>query len=314
MPFLKTKEDKVVDLLYRAVQKRLMTDVPWGVLLSGGLDSSIIASIVTKMCKLPEAYPVVHTFSIGLKDSPDLEVARKVAEELGTMHHEIVYSVEEGLDSIPDVIRAIETYDTTTVRASVPMYLLASYIRRCGIKMVLSGEGADELFAGYSYNKYAPSPEALYEESVYKMDNLHAYDCLRANKSTMAHSVECRVPFLDKEVVAFAMSKVHPSQKMWKTVEKRLLRDAFQGLVPEVARIRKKAQFSDAVGSEWIQACRKLQPSEFKYYKKIFNDFYPNRRICVKTDRDSIACSSNRVKNWFEASVKKDPSGNIEFI
>ena len=310
-PTMRTDEEKLVDLVYRACQKRLMCDVPWGVFLSGGLDSSIIASVIVKMCTPPEGYPTVHTFSVGLHDSPDLEVARKVAEELGTVHHELIYTVDQGLEMIESTVHAVETYDTTTIRASVPMKLLANFVKRHGIKMVLSGEGADELFAGYAYNKHAPSAEDLWSESVYKVENLFAFDCMRANKACMSEGVECRVPFLDKELVDWAMNRVHPGQKMWTGQEKRLLREAFVGIVPEVARTRTKAQFSDAVGSRWIQACRKLEPSEVGHYSDIFENFFPDRENCVVHDEESVACSSNLASEWMDA--KPDPSGSIMY-
>ena len=295
-------------LLENAVQKRLNMNCPWGVLLSGGLDSTIIAKCVSQ-CIRPAGYPVIHTFSIGLEGSPDLEMAAKVARELGTCHHPVVYTVEEGLATIPAVIGAVETYDVTTIRASVPMYLLARVIRRSGVKVVLSGEGADELFAGYAYNKFAPSPEALGEECIRKMDTLHAYDCARANKSCAAHGVECRVPFLDKQVVDWAMNVLHPSQKMWKQIEKEVLRDNFPDLPAGVAQ-RKKAQFSDAVGSAWIDACRKLPCGESEYYQNIFDALFPDRRACAMTDYNSRACSSGAAASWVSHCIP-DPSGHL---
>ena len=295
-------------LLEQAVQKRLNMACPWGVLLSGGLDSTIIAKCVSQ-CIRPAGYPVIHTFSIGLEGSPDLAAAAQVARELGTCHHPVVYTVEEGLAAIPAVIGAVETYDVTTIRASVPMYILAKVIRRCGIKVVLSGEGADELFAGYSYNGFAPNANALGEECIRKMDALHAYDCARANKSCAAHGVECRVPFLDKKVVHWAMNTLHPEQKMWKTMEKEVLRDAFPDLPAGVGQ-RKKAQFSDAVGSGWIEACRALPLGEAAHYLNIYDALFPGRRECCMTDRNSRACSSSVAAEWVKHCAA-DPSGNL---
>lgn len=306
---LGTTDTRVVrSILMRAVQKRLNMNVPWGVLLSGGLDSTIIAKCVTE-CTRPDGYPRVHTFSVGLEGSPDLETAARVAEELGTCHHPVVYTVEEGIAAIPAVIGAVETYDVTTVRASVPMYLLAKAIRRCGVKVVLSGEGADELFAGYSYNEFAPSAEELGAECIRKMDALHGYDCARANKSCAAHGVECRVPFLDKEVVHWAMNVLSPAQKMWKDIEKEVLRDAFDDLPAGVSG-RRKAQFSDAVGSEWIQACRQLPGGEAKYYKNIFSVVFSGRDKCCLAEPTSRACSTAAGAKWV-AHFKADPSGTL---
>jgi len=308
IPSIITDTVMVRPLLEYAVQKRLNMNVPWGVLLSGGLDSTIIAKIATQ-CVRPDGYPRVHSFSIGLEGSPDLEAAAKVARELGTCHHPVVYTIQEGLAAIPAVVGAVETYDVTTIRASVPMYLLARVIRRSGIKVVLSGEGADELFAGYSYNEFAPSAEALGAECVRKMDALHAYDCARANKSCAAHGIECRVPFLDKEVVHWAMDVLSPKQKMWTRMEKEVLRDAFPDLPAGVAQ-RRKAQFSDAVGSEWIQACRALPGGEATYYKNIFRTLFPGRDSCCATEPTSRACSTAVGATWVK-QFHADPSGTL---
>ena len=230
--------DQLCDQLYttldNAVRKRLMGDTPWGVLLSGGLDSTIIAALAVRHASSRPDYPVVHSFSVGLADSPDLAVARRVAAQLGTVHHEYIYTVEEGVNALRNVIRAIETFDVTTVRASTPMWLLTRFIKQHGVKMVLSGEGADELFAGYKYNEWCPSPDEMAKECIRKMDTLHAYDCQRANKSTADHGVECRVPFLDKQVIDFAMNIMWPGYKMTRPwleqetiMEKWILRRAF---------------------------------------------------------------------------------------
>jgi asparagine synthase (glutamine-hydrolysing) len=295
-------------LLEQAVQKRLNMSVPWGVLLSGGLDSTIVAKCVTQ-CVRPRGYPAVHTFSIGLEGSPDLAAAAQVARALDTVHHPVVYTVEEGIAAIPAVVAAVETYDVTTIRASVPMYLLARTIRRAGIKVVLSGEGADELFAGYAYNQFAPGDTALFDECVRKLNTLHAYDCARANKSCAAHGVECRVPFLDRQVVDWAMNTLHPSQKLWNVMEKEVLRDAFPDLPAGVSR-RKKAQFSDAVGGGWIAACRALPGGEAEYYLNIYDALFPGRRECCLTDRNSRACSSGVAAQWVQ-HFDADPSGDL---
>ncbi|GHS92894.1 asparagine synthase B [Bacteroidia bacterium] len=207
--------------LEAAVKRQLMTDVPYGVLLSGGLDSSIVSAIAKKYAsKRVESadsekawWPRLHSFAVGLEGSPDLVAAKKVAEHIGTVHHEIHFTIQEGLDAIRDVIYHIETYDVTTIRASTPMYLLARVIRSMGIKMVLSGEGADEIFGGYLYFHKAPDAKALHEETVRKLDKLHLYDCLRANKSLAAWGVEGRVPFLDKEFMDVAM-RLNPEDKL----------------------------------------------------------------------------------------------------
>lgn len=312
--------------LRRAVQKRLMGDTPWGVLLSGGLDSTIIAALASKLCaSARKDYPRVHSFSVGLHDSPDLAVARRVALELDTVHHELVYTVEEGIAALRHVIGAIETYDVTTVRASTPMYLLARFVRQNGVKMVLSGEGADELFAGYKYNEWCPSPEEMMCECARKMNLLHAYDCLRANKSMGAFGVECRVPFLDQDVVDLAMNQLHPAYKMttpWKEhepelLEKWVLRRAFANLLPGEVADRAKAQFSDAVGDRWIAGLRAharevvgdVPNAEETLYRQIFCELFPNRDALVVTG-PSMACSTPAAVAW-GAWEDPDPSGNI---
>ena len=283
--------------LEEAVKKQLMSDVPYGVLLSGGLDSSIIAAITQKFAgkrvetNSTEAawWPRLHSFAIGLEGSPDLAAARKAAEFIGTVHHEVHFTVQEALDALPDVIYHIETYDITTVRASTPMYLLARVIKSMGIKMVLSGEGSDELFGGYLYFHKAPNAREFHEELVRKMSKLHLYDCLRANKSLSAWGVEGRVPFLDKEFIDIAM-RINPEDKMCirqddgkqeakrrmpmcestnvnnfqqangakRRIEKWILRKAFEDLLPADICWRQKEQFSDGVGYNWIDTLKKV--------------------------------------------------------
>ena len=256
-----TQVTAVHDALEAAVQRQLMSDVPYGVLLSGGLDSSVISAIAKKYAakrietdnKADAWWPQLHSFAVGLKGAPDLIKAREVARHIGTVHHEINYTIQEGLDAIRDVIYFIETYDITTVRASTPMYLLARVIKSMGIKMVLSGEGADEVFGGYLYFHKAPTPQAFHEETVRKLSKLHLYDCLRANKSLAAWGVEGRVPFLDKEFLDVAM-RINPAVKMCpgKEIEKKVVREAFADMLPQSVAWRQKEQFSDGVGYSWI--------------------------------------------------------------
>ena len=253
--------------LEAAVQRQLMSDVPYGVLLSGGLDSSIISAIAKKYAakriendsKTDAWWPQLHSFAVGLKGAPDLKAAKKVADYIGTVHHEINYTVQEGLDAIRNVIYYIETYDVTTVRASTPMYLLARVIKSMGIKMVLSGEGADEVFGGYLYFHKAPDAKAFHEETVRKIGKLYLYDCLRANKSLSAWGVEGRVPFLDKEFLDVAM-RLNPEAKMspGKVIEKKILREAFSDMLPDEVVWRQKEQFSDGVGYSWIDSLKQL--------------------------------------------------------
>jgi asparagine synthase (glutamine-hydrolysing) len=319
-----------VDLLFQAVKKRLMGQVPWGVLLSGGLDSSILASIAVRVAKLRTDYPVVHTFCIGLKGCPDLHWAKMVAKELGTQHTSLEYTVEEGLAAIPEVVRAVETYDVTTVRASVPMWLLGRALKRRGIKMVLSGEGADELFAGYLYNLCCPSEREMVRECQRKMQHLHLSDCARANKTLGDWGVETRVPFLDRAVVDFAMNALHPRYKMSGThpagpkPEKWYLREIFQHIVPQCVVDRTKAQFSDAVGAAWIEtlkteAVRRCSAStlsvsnEAIWYKELFRHHFPQVGAAdtVLYTPSSIACSSAAASRWhvrFQGHL--DPSGD----
>jgi len=250
-----------------AVQRQLMSDVPYGVLLSGGLDSSIISAVAKKFAaKRVETdnredawWPQLHSFAIGLEGSPDLAAARKVAKHIGSIHHEIEYTVQEGLDAIRDVIYHIETYDVTTVRASTPMYLIARYIKSMGVKMVLSGEGADEIFGGYLYFHKAPDAEEFHKETVRKLSKLHQYDCLRANKSLAAWGVEGRVPFLDKEFLDVAM-RLNPKDKMSGNgkIEKHILRQAFEDYLPAEVTWRQKEQFSDGVGYSWIDTLKEI--------------------------------------------------------
>lgn len=259
--------EELRNALEAAVRRQLMSDVPYGVLLSGGLDSSVISAIAKKYAsrrietngKQEAWWPQLHSFAIGLKGAPDLAKAREVADFIGTIHHEINYTIQEGLDAVRDVIYFIETYDVTTVRASTPMYLLARVIKSMGIKMVLSGEGADEVFGGYLYFHKAPDARAFHEETVRKLSKLYLYDCLRANKSLSAWGVEGRVPFLDKEFLDVAM-RINPVAKMCtgKTIEKKIIREAFQDMLPESVAWRQKEQFSDGVGYNWIDTLKAI--------------------------------------------------------
>ncbi|WP_379968778.1 asparagine synthase B [Epilithonimonas sp. UC225_85] len=328
--------------LEEAVHRQLMSDVPYGVLLSGGLDSSIIAAVTAKYARqriesgdTQEAwYPRLHSFAVGLEGSPDLAAARKAADHIGSVHHEIKYTVQEGLDAIKDVIYHLETYDVTTIRASTPMYLLARVIKSMGIKMVLSGEGSDELFGGYLYFHKAPSAQAFHEETVRKLGKLHLYDCLRANKSLMAWGIEGRVPFLDKEFMDVAMN-VNPKDKMItpERMEKWVLRKAFEDLLPESIAWRQKEQFSDGVGYSWIDTLKQVAEDEvtdemmanakFRFpinvpmskeeyrYRTIFESHFPSDSAasCVPSV-PSVACSTPVALEWDEAFKKmNDPSG-----
>lgn len=325
-----------------AVKRQLMSDVPYGVLLSGGLDSSIISAIAKKYAarrietdSRKEAWwPQLHSFAIGLEGAPDLAAARKVAEHIGTVHHEIHYTVQEGLDAIRDVIYFIETYDVTTVRASTPMYLLARVIKSMGIKMVLSGEGADEVFGGYLYFHKAPDSKAFHEETVRKLGKLHLYDCLRANKSLCAWGVEGRVPFLDKEFLDVTM-RLNPEDKMIKDgrIEKWVLRKAFEDLLPESVVWRQKEQFSDGVGYNWIDSLKKLTEEQVSdtdmahaaerfpvnpprnkeeyYYRSIFEEHFPSATAAQSVPSvPSVACSTAEALAW-DSSFQNlnEPSG-----
>ena len=326
-----------------AVHRQLMSDVPYGVLLSGGLDSSIISAVAKKFAarrvendNQTEAWwPQLHSFAIGLKGAPDLIAARKVAEHIGTVHHEINFTVEEALDALSDVIYHIETYDVTTVRASTPMYLLARFIKSMGVKMVLSGEGSDEIFGGYLYFHKAPDAKALHEETVRKLDKLHLYDCLRANKTLSAWGVEGRVPFLDKEFMDIAM-RINPADKMCGRngkIEKHILRQAFEGYLPESVTWRQKEQFSDGVGYNWIDSLREMaekkvsdkqmeraaerfpinppMSKEEYWYRTMFEEHFSSASAASTVPSvPSVACSSAVALEWDESFKNRiDPSG-----
>ena len=334
--------DQLRTELEASVHRQLMSDVPYGVLLSGGLDSSIISAVAKKYAaKRIESgdtqdawWPQLHSFAVGLIGSPDLAAANKVAAHIGTVHHEVNFTVQEGLDAIRDVIYHLETYDVTTVRASTPMYLLARVIKSMGIKMVLSGEGSDELFGGYLYFHKAPDAKSFHEETVRKLSKLHLYDCLRANKALAAWGVEGRVPFLDKEFMDVAM-RLNPKDKMAGKgkMEKWILRKAFETYLPESIAWRQKEQFSDGVGYNWIDSLKELvgkkvtddqmQNAKFRfpinppmskeeyYYRSIFAEHFPSdsAALCVPSV-PSVACSTPEALAW-DASFKNmlDPSG-----
>ena len=326
-----------------AVKRQLMCDVPYGVLLSGGLDSSLVSAIASRFREKrvedhdasPAWWPRLHSFSVGLVGSPDLKMARKVAEFIGSVHHEIHFTEQEGIDAIPDVIYQLETFDITTIRAATPMYLMARKIKAMGIKMVLSGEGADEVFGGYLYFHKAPDAREFHEETVRKLAMLHKYDCLRANKSTAAWGLEARVPFLDKEFLETAMN-IDPAEKMCvpgERMEKWMLRKAFEGYLPDEVLWRQKEQFSDGVGYGWIDSLKKrageevsdkqLESAAFRFplktpltkegylYRSIFESHFPNPEAPkLVPDGPSIACSTPTAIRW-DASWAKlaDPSG-----
>ncbi len=328
--------------LRAAVKRQLMSDVPYGVLLSGGLDSSVISAVAERYSEMriednsqTKAYwPRLHSFAVGLKGAPDLAKAKLVADHIGTVHHEINYTIQEGLDALRDVIYFIETYDVTTVRASTPMYLLARVIKSMGIKMVLSGEGADEIFGGYLYFHKAPDAKAFHEETVRKLSKLHLYDCLRANKSLSAWGVEGRVPFLDKEFLDVAM-RTNPQAKMCpgKTMEKHIVREAFSDMLPEEIVWRQKEQFSDGVGYSWIDTLKKMtseavsdeqmahaaerfpinppKNKEEYYYRSIFAEHFPSDSAARSVPSEaSVACSTAIALEWDEAFKNmNDPSG-----
>ena len=330
------------DALEDAVRRQLMSDVPYGVLLSGGLDSSVISAVAERFSEhriednsqSRAWWPRLHSFAVGLKGAPDLAKARMVAEHIGTVHHEINYTVQEGLDALRDVIYFIETYDVTTVRASTPMYLLARVIRSMGIKMVLSGEGADEVFGGYLYFHKAPDARAFHEETVRKLSKLHFYDCLRANKSLAAWGVEGRVPFLDKAFLDVAM-RLNPEAKMCpgKVIEKKIVREAFADLLPEAVAWRQKEQFSDGVGYSWIDALKAMTAEavsdeemahaaerfpinpplnkEEYFYRSIFAEHFPSDSAARSVNQEaSVACSTSVALEWDAAfRGQNDPSG-----
>jgi len=334
--------EAIRDGLTAAVKRQLMSDVPYGVLLSGGLDSSVISALAEKFSehrieddsKTRAYWPRLHSFAVGLKGAPDLAKARLVADHIGTVHHEINYTIQEGLDAIRDVIYFIETYDVTTVRASTPMYLLARVIKSMGIKMVLSGEGADEIFGGYLYFHKAPDAKAFHEETVRKLSKLHLYDCLRANKSLSAWGVEGRVPFLDKEFLDVAM-RTNPEAKMCpaSTIEKKIVREAFADMLPEAVAWRQKEQFSDGVGYSWIDTLKAVTSAavsdeqmahaaerfpintpknkEEYYYRSIFAEHFPSDSAARSVPSEaSVACSTAVALEW-DAAFRNlnDPSG-----
>lgn len=340
--------DAIRKSLCAAVKRQMMSDVPYGVLLSGGLDSSVISAFTESYAERRIEtdsqsrawWPRLHSFAVGLKGAPDLAKARLVADYIGTVHHEINYTIQEGLDALRDVIYFIETYDITTVRASVPMYLLARVIKSMGIKMVLSGEGADEIFGGYLYFHKAPSAEEFHKETVRKLSKLHQYDCLRANKSLSAWGVEGRVPFLDKEFLDVAM-RTNPKAKMCSlngsdpkaSMEKRIVREAFEDMLPEEVAWRQKEQFSDGVGYSWIDTLKKITSEavtdeqmahaaerfpintplckEEYYYRSIFEEHFPSESAARSVPHEaSVACSTAVALEWDEAwKNMNDPSG-----
>ncbi len=337
-----TSIQEIKEALEAAVHRQLMSDVPYGVLLSGGLDSSVISAIAKKYAqKRIESddtkdawWPQLHSFAVGLEGSPDLAAAEKVADHIGTIHHEIKFTIQEGLDAIKDVIYNLETYDITTIRASTPMYLMARVIKSMGIKMVLSGEGADEIFGGYLYFHKAPNAKEFHEETVRKLSKLHMYDCLRANKSLAAWGIEGRVPFLDKEFMDVAM-RINPQDKMinGERMEKWVLRKAFEDMIPESVVWRQKEQFSDGVGYSWIDTLKEvvnrevtdeqLANAQYKfplqtptskeefYYRSIFTDHFPSdaAALCVPQEA-SVACSTQIALEWDESFKNmNDPSG-----
>jgi len=335
-------DDHLRTALEHAVERQLMSDVPYGVLLSGGLDSSLMTALAKKFSKLriesggmSEAWwPQLHSFAIGLEGSPDLEAAAIAAEAIGTVHHGFHFTIQEGLDALSDVIHHIETFDVTTIRASTPMYLMARRIKAMGIKMVLSGEGADEIFGGYLYFHKAPNAREFHDENVRKLDQLHMFDCLRANKSMAAWGIEARVPFLDREFLEVAMA-FDPAEKRitGERIEKWALRQAFDGYLPEEILWRQKEQFSDGVGYSWIDSLRdyaerevsddQLERANFRFprntpptkeaylYRSLFESHFPNDSAAATVpEGPSIACSTPTAIAWDEAfQGHADPSG-----
>lgn len=337
-----TSTTKIREALEESVKSHLMTDVPYGVLLSGGLDSSLISAITQKFAArrieendLSEAWwPKVHSFACGLEGSPDLVAAQTVADSIGTIHHSVIFTEQEGIDALKEVIYHLETYDVTTIRASTPMYLMARKIKAMGIKMVLSGEGADEIFGGYLYFHKAPNAQEFHEELNRKLDRLHKFDCLRANKSMSAWGIEARVPFLDKHFMDVAM-RINPEDKMCGNgkMEKAILRESFEGYLPKEILWRQKEQFSDGVGYSWIDGLRahveslvsdqQLENAHIRfpvntpdnkegyYYRTIFEEKYPlaTAADCVIGGK-SVACSTEEALAWDESfKDNADPSG-----
>lgn len=334
--------DELREALEASVRRQMMSDVPYGVLLSGGLDSSIISAVAQKYAgnrvetggKEAAWWPRLHSFAVGLRGAPDLLKARLVAEHIGTVHHEINYTIQEGLDALSDVVYFTETYDVTTIRASTPMYLLARVIKSMGIKMVLSGEGADEIFGGYLYFHKAPSARAFHEETVRKLSKLYLYDCLRANKSLAAWGVEGRVPFLDTEFLDVAM-RINPAAKMCpgSVMEKKILREAFSSLLPQEVAWRQKEQFSDGVGYSWIDTLKQITASsvsdeelahaaerfpinpprnkEEYFYRSLFAAHFPSDSAARTVPSvPSVACSTAEALAWDKAFANlNDPSG-----
>ena len=332
----------IKEALEAAVHRQLMSDVPYGVLLSGGLDSSVVSAIAKKYAqkrvesgdKTDAWYPQTHSFAVGLEGSPDLAAAQVVADHMGTVHHEIKFTIQEGLDAIKDVIYNIETYDITTIRSSTPMYLMARVIKSMGIKMVLSGEGADEIFGGYLYFHKAPNAQEFHQETVRKLDKLHMYDCLRANKSLAAWGIEGRVPFLDKEFIDVAM-RINPQDKMinGERMEKWVIRKAFEDMLPESVAWRQKEQFSDGVGYSWIDTLKEVVDKEISdeqlanakfrfpiqtpqnkeefYYRSIFEGHFPSDAAALSVPQEaSVACSTAIALEWDEAFKNmNEPSG-----
>jgi asparagine synthase (glutamine-hydrolysing) len=342
LPTARVSLPSLHDALENAVKQQMMCDVPYGVLISGGLDSSLIAALAARhrfkrveSGEMEEAWwPRLHSFSVGLEGSPDTAYARKVAAHIGTVHHEVVFTVQEGLDALPDVIRHLETFDVTSIRAATPMYLMARRIKSTGIKMVLSGEGADEVFGGYLYFHMAPTAQEFHEETVRKLFALSKYDCCRANKAMAAWGVEARVPFLDKEFLDYAMS-IDPADKMCpgSKIEKQILREAFRDLLPAEILWRQKEQFSDGVGYSWIDSLKQhaaekvtdqmmaevakrfpLQTPTSKegyLYRTIFDETFHNPTACLNVPvGPSIACSTPTAFRWSQQFSKMDdPSG-----
>ena len=337
-----TDLNSLKNALEDAVHRQLMSDVPYGVLLSGGLDSSITSALAKKYSKnriesddqKAAWYPQLHSFAVGLVGSPDLKASKLVAEHIGSIHHEVTFTIQEGLDAIKDVVFHLETYDVTTIRASTPMYLMARVIKSMGIKMVLSGEGADEIFGGYLYFHKAPSAEEFHKETVRKLDKLYQYDCLRANKSLAAWGIEGRVPFLDKEFIDVAM-RINPKDKMINKdrMEKWVLRKSFESYLPKAIAWRQKEQFSDGVGYDWIDSLKELveenvsndmfdnakftfpfqtpMSKEEYFYRSIFEKHFPSESAAKTVPSvPSVACSTPIALEW-DKSFKNmnDPSG-----